>query len=358
MPPVGFFPARDFARAEPGLMVWIGPEFFSGALPLHGWEVVRADHDLERLRGWPDVVALAGGREPRVVVAADCSAPPLVTGVERFPCLTVFYAVDSHVHSWHPLYAQAFDLCLVSLKDHLSLFSRGRLGTRDVLWSPAFARDDIRPPEHLPAREFDLLFVGTADPGRTPERFRFLEELKAVYPGLHVTRGNFPSLFPRAKLLLNECAAGDLNFRVFEALGCGGCLLTPRIGHGLDELFADRRELFLYEQHNVASLLPLLEELGDNEALCREVAVRGLAAVDAGHRASHRAARFAAALGERLGSDGAKARIAARLRQAPAIHREFLRALYLHHAEAADAQALRLGYLRAARQTACTTRPA
>ncbi len=343
------FTRTTTASSADRLLVWLGPPFFSTRLSSLGWEVLHREHNLAEVRTWDHILEYTGGRVPDVVVAADGSTPPLLAGMEAFPCLTVLYAVDTHVHSWYPLYAQGFDICLVSLKDHVPQFCKGRLTARDVWWWPAYARDEHRPPENPAAPVWDLLFVGTVDQERTPERYRFFTALQKEFSGLHVTRGNFIELFPKARLLLNECAAGDLNFRVFEALGCGGCLLTPRIGHGLTELFADKRDLFLYAQHDPASLLPLVAELLADEPLLRRVAASGLAAVDAKHRASHRAAEFTRRLGALFDSGEAERRIALRRSGAAAMHAEYLRVLYLHHAESLEGSPLREAYLRAAR---------
>ena len=77
----------------------------------YGWRVVfRQPRDGEYFT-WNNCLELSGG-PPDALVAADTSRPPFVLGVERFPCLTLFYAVDTHIHSWMPLYGQACDACL------------------------------------------------------------------------------------------------------------------------------------------------------------------------------------------------------------------------------------------------------
>ena len=348
-----FFSAPPDALPADRLLVWLGPPFFAPRLQERGWKVIRADHDPSRPRAWDDVLALTGGATPSVLVTADASIPPPVTGMEAFPCLTVFYAVDSHIHSWYPLYGQGFDLCLASLREHLPLFAKGRLNSETVRWSPAYALDEHRPPLAAPAEEWDLLFVGTVDQARAPDRHAFLTEAQARFPGLHVTRGDFTVLYPKAKLVLNECTRGELNFRVFEALGCGACLLTPDIGPPLTEMFADGKELFLYPQRDVSAMLNLARRLLDDETQRRNAARAGLAAVDAGHRASHRAASLDAWLRDLFASGRAERIMRRRHRAAANIHNDVLRLLYLLHAESIDHPGLRQAYLRAARRSPC-----
>ena len=337
------------------LLVWLGPPFFASHLQKCGWTVIRAEHDTLHPRTWDDILALTDGEIPKALILADSSIPPPVLGMEGFPCLTLFYAIDSHIHSWYPLYGQGFDLCLVSLPDHLPLFAKGRLESASVRWSPPYALDEHCPPPVAPAVEWDLLFVGTDDPARAPERHAFLREARERIPGLHVTRGSFVELFPKARLLLNECTHGELNFRVFEALGCGGCLLTPDIGPALANLFTDGRELFLYPQRDVSALARLTRRLLDDDDLRLNAARAGLAAVDAKHRASHRAASLDEWLRFLLTSGEADRRIRHRLRAAGDIHHEVLRFLYLLHAESIDHPQLRQVYLQAARQSRFAT---
>ena len=332
-----------------GPLVWLGPPFFSSQLPPLGWDLIQRPHEAGRIRVWSDILALTGGRMPFAVVVADASLPPHVAGIENFPCPAVFYSVDSHIHSWYPHYAQAFDACLVSLRDHLPLFAKGRLAPERVWWSPPYARVQDRPPavEDAPPREWPLLFVGTVDRERSPERFAFMEALRDMFPGLHLTSGYFGDLYPRADMVLNEAARADLNFRVFEALGCGACLITPHVGHGLDDLFTDGTDLFLYPPGDAAAVAALAFRLLETPELRRSVAQNGLARVDAAHRSSHRAQSFSSRLLRLVEEDG-KAMVAGRRADARSIHAAYLKLMYLLHADTTEIPAMRQAYLAAA----------
>jgi hypothetical protein len=297
---------------------------------------------------WGKLLAKTGVT-PDVVVVGDKSIPPFLVGMERFPCLTVFYAVDTHIHSWYPWYAQGFDVVLVSLKDHMPLFHKRRLRPEDIWWSPPYAGDTDAPKPPDPAKPiWDLLFVGTVDENINPRRLAFMRELAALFPGLHTQRGLYPELFPQGRLILNHAAQEDLNFRVFEALGCGSVLLTPRVGHGLVELFQDEKELFLYDQGDIPGLVALARHLLAQPELRAAVAAAGLAAVDAKHRAHHRAERFTTDM-LALFSDGtAEERVRRRREEAPSIHARYLRLLYLLHADTIPSPSMKAAYLAAA----------
>lgn len=326
-------------------LFWIGSPFFSASLEACGWQVRFFNFEEAAVFGWNDLVRKAGW-EPDVVVAADKSRPPFVLGMEDFPCVTVLYCVDTHIHSWYPLYAQAFDICMASLRDHLPLFYGKRLPENRVWWSPPFARDEDQPAPHAEKR-WDCLFVGSTNPDALPRRARFLAEMGKRTPGLHVTGGDYRALFGHGRVLLNHCEHGDLNFRVFEAMGCGGCLLTPQVGHGLTDIFVDGEHMVTYEPDNVEDAATRLGLLLKNPELTQYIAGEGLRAVDAGHRAGHRAQAFTDNMCDIWMQDPA-AMVAARRAEAAAIRQRWLRLPYLLLAEHMPLPLLREAYTKAA----------
>ena len=328
-------------------LLWIGNPFFCRSLRQCGWDAV-ATHNFEtpQAYGWDDLCRLAGFT-PDVLVVADKSRAPFVLGVEKFPCLTIFYSVDAHIHAWQALYAQAFDACLVSLRDYVPRFSGPFLPAGRVWWSPAFAWREDAPQPDAP-KEYDCLFVGSQRP-EMPRRAAFLQALQARLPGLRVTSGSYRALYPRARVILNHCEHGDLNFRVFEALGCGGCLVTPRIGHGLTELFTDGAELSCYEPGNPEDACRRIVHWLEHPRAATDLGQAGLAAVDAAHREWHRAQTFT--LRTRALLTAAPALQRRRRRGAALIRERSLRLLYLHWAEAELCPGLRQAYLDAARGT-------
>jgi hypothetical protein len=394
------------------LLIWLGNAFFSGELAGSGLRVLNAPYIPGTLYTRESILDLTGGEMPDAVLAADASVPPFLLGMEDLPCLTLFYSIDAHIHSWQPMYARGFDVCLVSLKEYLPVFAgiradgspdagrgggalsadpsrplrampesgvaRKREGAPDdafhphppwtgsgvarkregaplsvplrtkpgcVFHFPPYAPDGNRPPLPAPDRDLAMVFVGTLDARLAPRRCAFIGELKEKFPSLHIAHGPFVDLYARAKLIVNECSRGELNFRVFEAMGMGGCLLTPDIGPALSAMFTPGKELFTYPPYAVGRLVALAERLLADDASREKAAEAGLAAVDAGHRASHRARALAGILGELFSSGRAAELIAERLRDAPLIRRYFLRPLYLHHAESVGVDCLRDRYL-------------
>lgn len=329
--------------------IWVGNPYFSPALADLGWRVHQVNPALPDVLGWDALVADAGFT-PDIVVVGDKSTPPFVTGMEKFPCLTAFYAVDTHIHSWFPFYAQGFDLCLVSLRDHIPLFLGARLERDMLMWSPPYARPEDVPLPPDPAKPlWDVLFVGTVAPEVNPERCAFLDALRARVPGLHVTSGAYRELYPQAKIVLNHAASGDLNFRVFEALGCGACLVTPFVRHGLKDLFENGVDFFTFDQNDIDGLVKLLDVVLAAPTRREKVAAHGHETVLAGHYMHHRAEAFAAKMNDIALSGKGASLVGERLRSAKQIRNTWLKRMYLHHAETAAYASHVEVYLAAAR---------
>lgn len=327
-------------------LFWIGNPFFVHSLSQCGWEKVYY-HNFSTLRvfSWEEIVSLANF-EPDIVVVADKSIPPFVLGMEDFPALTVFYAIDSHLHSWFPLYAQGFDAAFVSLYDHMAHFVGQFLPSERIFWSPPFAQDDFRPKEKKTEKKWDCIFVGSVN-DTTPLRKHFLHELSRFIPDLYVVTGNFVELFPQARVVLNFCEHGDLNFRVFEAMGMGSALVSPRIGNGQDLLFQDGKHFLLFDPNSVEDAYAQIKRLLENPSLRASLEKEGLAQIDAKHRASHRAKRFTERILELWQSRNTL--LATRKAHASSIHNA-LRFLYLLWAKETEGDDLKQAYFDAAKK--------
>lgn len=326
---------------------WLGNPYFASDLEKCGWEQVFI-HNPSTIRpfGWKDLLELAGFT-PDVVVLGDASLPPYLLGMEEFPCLTVFYSVDSHIHSWHPAYAQGFDACLVSLYNKLPHFSGAFMKPENVWWSPAFAKNEDHPEPGIEAN-IDCLFVGTVNPELMPRRSAFLNKLQTLIPGLQVTSGNYQKLFPRGRVLVNHSEHADLNFRVFEAMGCGGCLVTPRINNGLDKLFVDGEEMVAYAPDDAGDAAYRIQFLLDNPDLRDYIAKTAYDKINASHRAIHRAQAFTDHICD-LALDDIPGLIGQRKARAEQIRKQALNLVYLHWAEELSENSMKSALVQASR---------
>lgn len=325
-------------------LLWVGSPFFFNALKTCGWDATLYNFEDVRVLDWNNILELANGK-PDVLVVADKSRAPFVLGVEQFPCLTVFYSVDSHIHSWQNHYAQAFDICLMSLRDHMARFLGMGIKNERLWWSPAFAPSKAVPPLNLPPKQWSTLFVGNVTEN-TPKRATFFKALQQK-TNLHIQFGNYVQLFPQAEILINHCEHGDLNFRVFEAMGCAGCLLTPRIQHGLLDLFEDGIHLTTYEFDNVDDAYQKIQFLLANPDIMAKIRENALTEINAKHRDLHRAQTFTDNIQPLLAN--AKSLMEVRQAKAEKILSQCLKFVYLLWAEEyATVPLYRKAYLYAA----------
>lgn len=327
----------------PKTVAWAGNAYFASHMRSAGFHVVVLPRSLGVL-SWQDIVDHCGTC-PDLFIYGDCSAQPFLRDVELFQCATVFYAIDTHIHSWYPWYAQGFDLCCIAMRDHLAAFTGHRLEAAQIRWLPLFAKDQDRRIVFDSGPRYDVVFVGKNDPKLTPGRHALLEALRDRVP-LTVLRGRYAELYSRAKLVLNVSEHGDLNFRVFETLGCGACLITPRVGHGLLDLFKDGKELFTYDAANVPGLVALIDDLLADDDRRHAVADAGLVAADKRHRAAMRAQEFM----EWVSAHDLDRLVQRRLAERDLIRQEYLRLLYLHMAQASGDPAQARMYLEFAGQ--------
>ncbi len=338
---------------------WIGSPFFQASLTQLGYVVHFFNFEHVSVFTWDYLVNMAGFA-PAIVVVSDTSRTPFVLGMENFPCFTVFYAVYTHIHSYYPYYAQGFDACLVSLKDHIALFQHKALPSTHIHWSPAFAKDSDMPPPALLAYltnndtkiydyQWECLFVGTVHAQSTPTRKVFLETLQAQTP-VHVVRGSYAQLFPQGRVVLNHCEHGDVNFRIFEALACGSALVTPLVAHGFTELFTCGKELLCYDRENMQDAFEKITYLQNNEEQRRAIALEGFCLVHNKHRAIHRAKSFVQFL-EGFSAAYKQECIEKRREKASTIRKQWLSAPYLLLADAMESSntLLREAYVKAAK---------
>ena len=184
----------------------------------------------------PQLLARIQGFDPDLLLWYDDGNLPQLAGLEDINCLSVFFSIDTFCNPWHVPFAQAFDLVLVAQKDHLDLFTKAGLHST---WFPLFFSGRIEVEDSqdwLEKRRIPASFVGTLQPRNIPNRLNFLQQTASHFR-LHFAQGDFEPVFRQTKIVLNQSAAGELNYRCFEAMGCGAALLHDSILEGFCDLF-------------------------------------------------------------------------------------------------------------------------
>lgn len=255
--------------------------------------------------------AKTAGFAPDAVLWSDMCRPPTVIGLETLPLTTLGFSIDQYVNPWHAPYSAAFDAFFVAQKDSLPLFAHKDL-PRPAAWLPLFHDPDTTRADPQSARDLPVSFVGTLDGPLNTARAPFLKAFAALCP-LAATSGDFGPVYAASKIVLNQSAAGELNFRIFEAAAFGAAVLTEDAANGLRDLFTPGENILPpYPRGDAARAAAIaLAFLADPERLAT-VAASGRRLVAARHSASARARLLAQTATEHAAGQTWRARLANR----------------------------------------------
>lgn len=234
----------------------VGGRYLAQSLRQLGHAVLSAclDQDADIVLSHPKTVRAlfeqAAGLDftPDILFYADDGNLPALIDPESAPCPSLYYSIDTYCNPWHLSYARGFDLVLTAQKDFLPLFAEEGMSAH---WFPLFCRA-VNEAAPFEARDIPVAFVGTLGHKNNPERESFLQNFRALQP-LVMRSGDFFPVFRRSRIVLNQTAFSEANFRCFEAVGCGSALLMERCANGLDELFTPGENILpLYTRNNAA----------------------------------------------------------------------------------------------------------
>lgn len=178
---------------------------------------------------------------------------------------------------------QDYDIVFSAHKSCLDYF-RG-LGPKIYLLHFAYDPDVCRP---MSVQEkYDLAFIGTI----TEKRRKILKEILARLPQLKLFMGNawqhdMVQIYNESKIVLNISRAGELNWRVFEVLGCRRPLLTDK-NQEVEEIFREGEHLVMYR--DIETLIDKIQILIRDPILRSKIALNGHKEVTQRHTIYHRA---------------------------------------------------------------------
>ncbi len=239
---------------------------------------------------------LPEGWEPDLFLWVESGIHFPLDGIERLPCKTACYLVDTHLHlPRHLEWARRFDLVFLAQREYLPRFEEA--GFRHVRWLPLACDPEIHR-RFETEEDLHVSFVGSLTPGHR-RRNRLLLRLAERFP-LHVDRcflGEMARTFSRSRIVFNCSVRNDLNMRVFEALATGALLVTDSApGSGLEELFEDGRHLVLYRDER--ELFQRVAYYLEHDEERRRIGEAGRMEVLRAHTYRHRVEEMMAALEE------------------------------------------------------------
>lgn len=210
----------------------------------------------------------AHGFTPDIVFQQELLGPRLLlSGLDELNAVRLFWSVDPHLNAfWHAAYIRLFDAAFSTQRRWMPEL---RAHGGHVLHLPWYAPEEPFTP--FAQRQRDAGFVGRLGLNR-PARTWLAELLTQTLPGGFEAQDNLDfagmlAFYRATRLAPNESISGEINFRLFEAAGCGSVVLAQDLGPEQAELFEPGREMLvcadaleLVESARMLSARPRLAE--------------------------------------------------------------------------------------------------
>lgn len=297
-------------------IAWLGERYFADDLAQCGWDAPLvykpgADEVIE----WHGLAAKLG-MEPDLLVVAE--GAPVIPAIETFPCATILYSVESHLHEWHFAYAQGFDAVLVSLSGHMENFQGPYLSRERIWWSPPYASA----PTEVSASEPGSFLVKARENARLK---KFVAALQLELPQLFHSPQT--GLAKTGNIALMHPLHGELEFGVFDAMLASSCVVTPRIGHSLENMFVDGEHYVGYVPYDAGDAAYRIRFLTEHPDLRREIGENAANEVRLNHGSRNRAEALSDHIYE-LAQDDLRTLAQSRIDRVAAIDTDILTDLY------------------------------
>ena len=200
----------------------------------------------------------------------------------------VFWSIDSHCNpagNQHTANKHKVDLVLNSIESDQSLFN----GFNTKYFPNAYPSDLIKPIGDINKEHF-LGFCGTPFPERESIINSIENDLTLnVKKDFWVLGDDMVNSINSYKIHLNKTIKNDINYRVFETLGCGTCLLTNDV-ENINTFFTDMVDIVTYSNYN--ELIDKINFLNKNQHVIDEISKKGLENVLNNHTYDNRAKLF------------------------------------------------------------------
>lgn len=193
------------------------------------------------------------------------------TGLERLPCLTAWYGIDTHMdYAKHLRIGRLFDATFIAQKEFVEKLHAD--GLRQVFWIPLAFAPELHP-QHLLERGYEVAYIGSDNADMHPIRHALLAAIRRDIPNVFqgmASPGEMGRIYAQAKMVFNKSVNNDVNMRYFEAMGAGAVLLTDHAqDNGVEELFTVGEHYFEY--HDEDSLIALIGGLIQDPERCSRI---------------------------------------------------------------------------------------
>jgi hypothetical protein len=218
------------------------------------------------------------------LILLDDSKPVVHLGIENLGIQKIWYSIDTHLHhGWHRYFGMAFDTVCIAQKKWHDEFRH--LANRQ--WLPLYFWSDS---EYIPweKRTIPISFVGNLNRELNPGRIALFDGLRKRGMPVAVHSGDFRTVYRQSKVVVNQCVNDDVNFRFFEAPGCGAVLVNQPLSHSMTELLVPGEEYVLCKSDDVNGFAEAISWCFDHEKDCGDISKRGYERVHREHLLTHR----------------------------------------------------------------------
>ena len=207
------------------------------------------------------------------------------------------WVIDTHMNfPWCLEKASHFDYVFAAQQDGARELQDAGISTAQ--WLPLACDPEIHRP-YPSEKQWDFSFAGNLI---GQERCELLETLAAKFPTHFIGQKYFEEMaqvYSASRLIFNRSVKNDINMRVFEAMGCGGLLITNDLSdNGQTELFDDNKHLVTYTCPE--ELLDKVNYYLKHESERGQIARQGHELVLSQHTYQHRVQTLLTSIEERL----------------------------------------------------------
>ena len=207
------------------------------------------------------------------------------------------WVIDTHMNfPWCLEKASHFDYVFAAQQDGARELQNAGISTAQ--WLPLACDPEIHRPYPC-EKQWDFSFIGNLI---GQGRCELLETLAAKYPTHFIGQKYFEEMAQvnsASRLIFNRSVKNDINMRVFEAMGCGGLLITNDLSdNGQTELFDDNKHLVTYTCPE--ELLDKVNYYLKHESERGQIARQGHELVLSQHTYQHRMKTLLTSIEERL----------------------------------------------------------
>lgn len=276
-----------------GNILFIGQSSLAGALRSLGFGVMTVHHTpnadcvCDHPLNFADLLSKISPFKPDYLFYCDDGNLPLLIDPHNSPCPSVYYSVDTYCNPWHIPCSRGFDMTLVAQKDFLPIFE-----DEEARWFPLFC-NLAEGSQSFEPRDIPVAFVGTIGHKNNRARGPFLRQFRRLQP-LFIGSGNYYPIFARSRIVLNQTAFGEVNYRCFETIACGATLLMENCGNGLSELFTPGEDILpTYDRGDYRQAAQIAGSYLQRPAEIERIAKNGLRTLAERHTALERAKTLA-----------------------------------------------------------------